>query len=239
MNLLQYYLGKLAEEGSEVAQIALKTSQFGGQEVLAGQPHTNFERCHLELDDLAAAVEELNEKFGFGYEPSRERIEGKKAKMLRYLQYSVDLGMVDVSSPPVNQSLSISNLQRVGSRPAAGCAEVIKATAAYQYLFDGPYGEVWMNTPTDRNGAKPKARRELVVQSPDWIPHSHEHLQYFGLAGELWLALVTGEVVVGRYHWEQGHDPHGFQTLEMGRVAASAVSHYMPYARPAHPGVPT
>jgi hypothetical protein len=72
MNHLQHYLTKLAEEGSEVAQIALKTQQFGPEEVMPGQPLNNFERCHLELDDLWAMVEELNEKFGFGYTPNAE-----------------------------------------------------------------------------------------------------------------------------------------------------------------------
>lgn len=95
MNQLQYYLGKLAEEGSEVAQIALKTQQFGAHEVMPGQPLNNFERCHRELDDFWAMVEELNEKFGFGYVPNRARIEAKKAKVRTYLGYSIHLGMVD------------------------------------------------------------------------------------------------------------------------------------------------
>lgn len=92
---LQYYLGKLAEEGVEVSQIALKTMQFGPTEVMPGQPLNNFERCHLELDDLNAMIEELNAQFGFGYKPNRERIEAKKEKVRKYLAYSIHLGMVD------------------------------------------------------------------------------------------------------------------------------------------------
>ena len=95
MNHLQHYLGKLAEEGSEVSQIALKTQQFGPGEVMPGQPLNNFERCHLELDDLNAMVEELNEKFGFSYTPNRERMEAKKAKVRKYLEFSMHLGMVE------------------------------------------------------------------------------------------------------------------------------------------------
>ena len=94
MKVLQYYLTKLAEEGAEVAQIALKTQQFGPGEVMPGQPHTNYERCHQELDDLMAVVEELNARFDFGYVPSRERIEAKKAKVRKFLAYSYDLGLV-------------------------------------------------------------------------------------------------------------------------------------------------
>lgn len=95
MNPLQYYLTKLAEEGSEVAQIALKAQQFGAHEVMPGQPLNNFERCHQELDDLWAIVEELNEKFGFGYTPNKERVEAKKMKVRKYLSYSIHLGMVE------------------------------------------------------------------------------------------------------------------------------------------------
>lgn len=95
MNHLQYYLTKLAEEGSEIAQIALKTSQFGPDEVMPSQPLNNFERCHLELDDLNAIVEELNEKFGFSYAPNRERMEAKKEKVRKYLEFSIHLGMVE------------------------------------------------------------------------------------------------------------------------------------------------
>lgn len=51
MDKLQYLLTKLAEEGSEVAQIALKTQQFGPHEVMPGQPLSNFQRCHHEIDE--------------------------------------------------------------------------------------------------------------------------------------------------------------------------------------------
>lgn len=95
MNQLQHLLMKLAEEGSEVAQIALKTAQFGPAEVLPGQPLNNIQRTHLELDDLAGIVEMLNESFAFGYAPNRGRIEAKKAKVRKYLGYSIHLGLVE------------------------------------------------------------------------------------------------------------------------------------------------
>ena len=95
MNQLQHLLTKLAEECSEVAQIALKTSQFGPTEVMPGQPLNNFERCHQELDDLWAMVEMLNDQYGFSYCQSRERIESKKEKVRKYLGYSIHLGLVD------------------------------------------------------------------------------------------------------------------------------------------------
>lgn len=98
MNQLQHLLTKLAEECSEVAQVALKTQQFGPYEVMPGQPYNNFERTHHELDDLWAMIEELNDKFDFGYTPNRARIEAKKAKMQKYLGYSIHLGQVEGKS---------------------------------------------------------------------------------------------------------------------------------------------
>lgn len=94
MNQLQHLLIKLAEEGSEVAQIALKTSQFGPDEIMPGQPLSNFQRCHQELDDLMAIVEMLNDQHQFGYTPNRERIEAKFTKVNTYLGYSIHLGLV-------------------------------------------------------------------------------------------------------------------------------------------------
>lgn len=98
MNREQYYLLKLGEECSEVAQIASKISQFGMHEICPGKSETNAERCHAELDDLMAMIDVLNEEFGLGYEPSIERIEAKKDKVGRYLKYSISMGYVEGES---------------------------------------------------------------------------------------------------------------------------------------------
>lgn len=94
MTRLQLLLNKLAEEGAEVAQIALKTAQFGPDEVYPGQPFSNAERIHCELDHLNAQIEMLNEEYGFGYTPNRARIELKKLNVNKYAAYSESLGMV-------------------------------------------------------------------------------------------------------------------------------------------------
>ena len=97
MTRLQLLLTKMSEEGCEVGQIGLKTAQFGVNEMCPGQPFTNSERCHQEIDDLMAMVEMLNDEFGFGYVPDRERIEAKKAKVNKFAAYSESLGMVEVT----------------------------------------------------------------------------------------------------------------------------------------------
>jgi len=97
MNLSQYLLGKLAEEATEIAQISLKTQQFGFEEWLPGQTFTNAERIHQEIDDLKAVLEMLN-NISLNYSENRDRIEVKKEKIIKYLNYSVQLGMVDESA---------------------------------------------------------------------------------------------------------------------------------------------
>jgi hypothetical protein len=94
MDRTQLLLTKLAEECTEVGKLALKTAQFGLTEVCPGQPLNNAERTHEEIDDLMAAIEMLNEECGFGYMPNRERIAAKKAKVNKFADYSIVLGMV-------------------------------------------------------------------------------------------------------------------------------------------------
>jgi NTP pyrophosphatase (non-canonical NTP hydrolase) len=94
MNRQQLLLAKLAEECNEVAQIALKTQQFGLDEKRPGQPYTNAERVHQELNDLLAIVEMLNDEIAFGFEPNRIEIHSKKKKVNRFADYSAELGQV-------------------------------------------------------------------------------------------------------------------------------------------------
>lgn len=42
--------------------------------------------------------------------------------------------------------------------------------AAYQYLFDGPYGPVWRNSSAPWNGLAPKAHRPLFTHPPKLVP---------------------------------------------------------------------
>lgn len=94
MTRTQLLLSKLAEEGCEIAQISLKAQQFGMEEVYPAKGLTNAQRIHLELDDLMAIIEMLNEESGLGYTPSRERIEAKKAKVNHFAEYSASLGQM-------------------------------------------------------------------------------------------------------------------------------------------------
>lgn len=101
MSYEQFLLLKLAEEASEIAQIALKTAQFGMLETIPGGTETNAERVHSELNDLHGIVSLLNEYTSFNYQVNDYSIEAKRLKIFKYLKYSIDLGKVDKDSAPL------------------------------------------------------------------------------------------------------------------------------------------
>lgn len=94
MNRLQYLLIKLAEESSEVGQIALKTAQFGLHEVYSENGKSNIQRIHDELNDLFGIIKMLNVEYEFDYTPSDVAISDKIEKVSKYFNYSCELGHV-------------------------------------------------------------------------------------------------------------------------------------------------
>ena len=92
MNRLQYLLIKLAEEASEISQMALKSSHFGLEEVYNDE--YNKARLQQELTDLNAIVKMLNYEFDFGYEVSDADVEIKINKVNEWYNHSVTYGHV-------------------------------------------------------------------------------------------------------------------------------------------------
>lgn len=91
----QFLLMKLAEEASEIAQIALKTAQFGMTEKHPDLPLNNKERIHLELNDLLAVVDELNTWSNFDFKENYAAKINKIEKLNTFLNYSIRLGKVE------------------------------------------------------------------------------------------------------------------------------------------------
>ncbi len=93
MTHTQYLLIKLAEEASELAQIALKTAQFGPEERYGGlSKPKNTQRIEAEFNDLLAIIQMLNED-GLSILENPTLIEHKKTKVLNFKMYSSALGM--------------------------------------------------------------------------------------------------------------------------------------------------
>lgn len=95
MNNEQYLLNKLSEEANEIAMAASKAMQFGLDSDNNGNlPKTNRQSLFLEINDLLATVEMLNEECNFGYAPDSKSILDKKAKVHKYREISRNLGFV-------------------------------------------------------------------------------------------------------------------------------------------------
>lgn len=97
MNQEQYLLVKIAEEAAEIAQIALKSAQFGLDETY--QDIDNKGRLYKELDDLMCCVLALNNTIGtnFSYQINHENIRQKSIKLNEYSHYSAKLGCIENS----------------------------------------------------------------------------------------------------------------------------------------------
>jgi len=133
----QFLLMKLAEEATEIAQIALKTAQFGMTEKHPDLPLNNKERIHLELNDLLAVVDELNCWSQFGFKENYAAKIQKIEKMNEFLGYSIELGMVE-NVPAIfdgkfdkSQDLSVGDLVK----PVSGEYILVSGASRYLYAF--------------------------------------------------------------------------------------------------------
>lgn len=106
MNRLEHLLGKIAEECAEIAQRAAKAQQFGLAEVQPGQEHNNAERINHEFNDLLGVLEMVCAEAGTDeiMRCDRTRIDAKKAKVERFLDYAAECGTLDISHD-INGSL--------------------------------------------------------------------------------------------------------------------------------------
>ncbi len=97
MNRQEHLLSIVAEECTEVGQRASKALRFGMTEVQEGQIYDNSERILHEVSDLAGALELL---YGFKIDDVlaelRPRIDAKKEKVEKFLEYSRKVGTLQV-----------------------------------------------------------------------------------------------------------------------------------------------
>lgn len=95
MNKEQFLLVKLAEECNEVAQMAIKSMQFGLDNVKPEQTLTNRERLFEELNDLSVIIGLLEEYGSLDWPmPTDEWIEKKVAKIEHFYKISKKLGKI-------------------------------------------------------------------------------------------------------------------------------------------------
>lgn len=99
MTLRQFYLAKLAEECQEVAQRALKSMQFGPEEIQPSQSLTNSQRLCDEVQDLLTVLSLVESRTSdISSVVFEERVRAsvnKRAKVQKYLEYSQSIGAVE------------------------------------------------------------------------------------------------------------------------------------------------
>lgn len=90
MNYNEYLLTKLAEECSELAQIASKMNVFGvdSYDPKDEQKITNEEHMNIEYNDIIAVMEMLKESMLLDVYRNEELISKKKSKMYNMWQIS-------------------------------------------------------------------------------------------------------------------------------------------------------
>lgn len=94
MNKEQYLFYCLMEESAEVIQAVCKIARFGKNDIKWGRKQTNLQRLNAEVNDFIGALEMLRERFpDIKIDP--EKVELKKAKIKKYLEYSRKIGQVD------------------------------------------------------------------------------------------------------------------------------------------------
>lgn len=97
MTNVQYLLGKLAEEASELAQIAIKAQQFGLDEVFGGQetPLSNAERISGEFSDVVGVIAMLQLEENADIDSDDEAVAKKMVKVDKWRKYARELGLVE------------------------------------------------------------------------------------------------------------------------------------------------
>lgn len=89
MYKIEYLLACIAEEGSEVSQIACKALRFGLNDHAPNSDMSNGELIVKELNDLLAVVEMLkDEGYPLPMVGDRDDIQQKKDKVERFMEYS-------------------------------------------------------------------------------------------------------------------------------------------------------
>lgn len=91
LSLEDHMLVHLMEECAEVQQLVGKILRFGIDEKSSRTGLINRDRLQEEIADIYGVVTVLIEK-GLFSQPSKEQIEAKKAKMLKYQEYSINVG---------------------------------------------------------------------------------------------------------------------------------------------------
>ena len=95
---LDYLLGLLQEEGSEIITETSKALRFGLHERYSPEHPTNMERIQNEVKDLLTIAKILEDLYGFNFgitNPDNEHEDMKREKLVYYSDLSKRLGLLE------------------------------------------------------------------------------------------------------------------------------------------------
>lgn len=95
---LDYLLGLLQEEASEIITETSKALRFGLHERYSPEYPTNMERVQNEVKDLLTIAEIMEDKYGFDFGvniPDRNHGDMKREKLVFYSGLSKHLGLLE------------------------------------------------------------------------------------------------------------------------------------------------
>jgi NTP pyrophosphatase (non-canonical NTP hydrolase) len=95
MNKQEYLLVKTAEEAAEIAHACHKSLTFGLNSFQNEGDSTNKEQLEKELTDLLAMIKMLQDAGIIGIVGRKEGIVAKEQKVLRYMEMSRHLGVLN------------------------------------------------------------------------------------------------------------------------------------------------
>lgn len=91
----QYLLSCLSEECAEVVQRVTKILRFGMTNIQQGQSEDNRERLIYEINDIFGVIELLEENgLDLSTIGDHTQIGKKKAKLLKYMKFSEEKGIL-------------------------------------------------------------------------------------------------------------------------------------------------
>ena len=93
MNRLEHLLVILMEECAEVAKETSKALRFGINEQ-RDLPTSNYERIQKEWSDLQAVIDMIGDE-GFPIIACIDEMDAKRAKVEKYLKYSIECGTLN------------------------------------------------------------------------------------------------------------------------------------------------
>jgi hypothetical protein len=98
VNRIDHLLTIAAEECAEIAQRISKAQRFGLREVQPGQDDNNAKRIMLEVSDLLAVLDMVDEETlgALNFEDDVDKLRAaKRAKVERFLEHSAKMGRLD------------------------------------------------------------------------------------------------------------------------------------------------